>query len=196
MRHGSTRGNELRQYVGRRTDEPLSAAGREQCLRAGVFPQVGIVYASPLLRAVETASICYPCARIVCVEGLEEFDFGAFEGRSAKDMEQDEEYRAWVDGGCVSRCPAGESRATFMARSNEALESLLRDAWHRCEQEVFVVAHGGTIMAAFHVFARGIEGKGDYFDWQVGPCEGYSSKVLIGEEGLVLTEVTPFPRHD
>ena len=72
MRHGATAGNELHQYVGRTTDEPLSETGLAQCARAGSFTQVGLVYASPLARSRQTAQCCFPEARIVEVAGLEE----------------------------------------------------------------------------------------------------------------------------
>ena len=83
LRHGATAGNEERRYVGRRTDEPLSDLGRTQCARLGTFGQVCAVYTSPLLRARQTARLCFPSARIIPVEDLAEYDFGAFEGRSA-----------------------------------------------------------------------------------------------------------------
>ena len=104
-RHGATSSNEAHRYLGR-TDEPLSATGRTQCMRAGVFPQVQRVYVSRLARARESAQICFPQAELIEVAGLEEFDFGAFEGRSAAEMYDDPVYRAWVDGGCTGACPA------------------------------------------------------------------------------------------
>ena len=187
MRHGATEGNELHRYVGRRTDEPLSEQGRAQCASFGTFPQVEKVYVSPLLRARQTAELCYPHAEIVTVSGLEEFDFGAFEGLSARDMEHDEAYRAWVDGWCTGRCPGGEDRAEFVHRTAAALEALLRGAIERGEQRVVVVAHGGTIMAALHAFADGSSLEDDYFGWSVGCCEGYECDVTWPTGHLRLT---------
>ena len=191
MRHGATAGNALRRYVGARTDEPLSAEGRAQCLRAGVFPQVERVYVSPLLRARQTAGICFPHARAIEVPGLEEFDFGAFEGRSAREMEHDGAYRAWVEGNCEGRCPKGESREEYVSRSNAALVDLLHVAAGREEAEVVVVAHGGTIMAAFSALAAADEAR-DYFSWHVGTCEGYSAEVCFRGDEVMLEDCTRF----
>ena len=58
IRHGMTRGNEERRYIGI-TDEPLSERGRklaEQCM----YERPEIVFSSPLKRCVETAEILYP----------------------------------------------------------------------------------------------------------------------------------------
>ena len=199
MRHGSTAGNATHRYVGRQTNEPMSEEGRAACLRAGIRPSVDVVYVSPLLRARQTAQLCFPCARICPVLGLEEYDFGIFEGKNHRDMEHDQAYRAWVDGGCVGRCPGGESRAEFVARSNAALASLLLSAAARDEHEVTVVAHGGTIMAAFSTFAhdaRGtvMPGTDDYFAWQVRTCEGYVATVSIDGDRIRLLDAERFER--
>lgn len=192
MRHGATGGNAQRRYVGARTDEPLSEEGRAQCRRAGVFPQVKRVYVSPLLRARQSANICFPEAQVVVVPGLEEYDFGIFEGRTAQEMERDEAYRTWVEGGCVGRCPGGESRGEYVERSNAALAGLLCEAADRGETEVVVVAHGGTIMAGMSVFARSQEGVDDYYRWHVGTCEGYVATAHLQGAGLVLADCRRF----
>lgn len=194
MRHGATAGNAQRRYVGARTDEPLSEEGRAQCVQAGVFPQVNRVYVSPLLRARQSAGVCFPQARIVEVPGLEEFDFGIFEGRTAQEMERDVSYRAWVEGGCVGRCPGGESREEYAARSNAALASLLCEAADCGETEVVVVAHGGTIMAAMSAFAQGQGGGDSYYRWHVGTCEGYAATVHLREGVPLLTDCLRFSR--
>lgn len=192
MRHGATAGNAERRYVGRRTDERLSDEGRAQCLRAGIVPAVRTVYASPLLRTRETARLCFPQARVVPVPGLEEFDFGVFEGRNAQEMEHDEAYRAWVEGGCVGRCPGGESRATFVARSNAALVELLRQAARAGAPEVVVVAHGGTIMAALSASAQEAGDADNYYCWQVGTCEGYVATVWLQGSEPALSDCRRF----
>ena len=191
MRHGATAGNALRRYVGARTDEPLSEEGRAHCVQAGTRSQVRRVYASPMLRARQTAGICFPQAEVLEVPGLEEFDFGAFEGRSAREMEHDRAYRAWVEGNCEGRCPKGESREEYVSRSNAALVDLLHVAAGREEAEVVVVAHGGTIMAAFSALAAADEAR-DYFSWHVGTCEGYSAEVCFRGDEVMLEDCTRF----
>lgn len=177
MRHGSTAGNEERRYVGSRTDEPLSRKGVEQCRQAGSFEQVDKVYASPMLRARQTAQLCFPRAEVVCVPGLEEFDFGDFEGRCPDDMEHDAAYRAWLDGNCEGQCPGGETRDEFARRTKDALTHVLLSARAHEECLVVVVAHGGTIMAAFDGF----------YHKHVGNCEGYAATVRFNNDAAHAT---------
>ena len=186
--------------IGGQTDIPLGKLG---CLQAALLPFVpeldGVetVFCSTLIRARETARPL--CPESVPVPGLEEYDFGIFEGKSYRDMEHDLAYRAWVDGGCVGTCPGGESRAEFVARSNAAFASLLRRAAAHDEREVTVVAHGGTIMAAFSSFAHDAPGTvppgiDDYFAWQVGTCEGYVATVSIDGDRIQLLDAERFER--
>ena len=113
IRHGMTRLGEEKRYQGA-LDEGLSAQGRAALKRAAFTPSR--VYVSPLLRARETAGLLFPASEQIVVPDLREMDFGVFEGRGWWEMEQDEDYCAWVDGGCTGRCPGGEDRASFSAR--------------------------------------------------------------------------------
>ena len=183
LRHGATASNEEHRYVGRRTDEPLSELGRTQCARLGTFGQVDAVYTSPLLRARQTARLCFPSTRIIPVEGLAEIDFGVFEGRSARQMEHDEAYTSWVNSGCMDPCPGGESFDEFVKRSNAALVGVLAQACEHGEEQVVVVAHGGNIMAAFNAFAQGLDSNEPFYRWHVGNCEGYEANVELVEQG-------------
>ena len=104
IRHGMTRLGEEKRYQGA-LDEGLSAQGRAALKRAAFTPSR--VYVSPLLRARETAGLLFPASEQIVVPDLREMDFGVFEGRGWWEMEQDEDYCAWVDGGCTGRCPGG-----------------------------------------------------------------------------------------
>jgi len=94
-------------------------------------------------------------------------DFGAFEGRSAAEMETDTDYTAWVAGGCTGCCPGGESRDAFSQRVCAAFEAAVLEQ-HRvgARQAVFVV-HGGTVMSVLAQYARPQQ---DYFSYYVGNC--------------------------
>ena len=181
MRHGATPGNERRQYVGV-LDHPLSRAGREQARAAGVYPQVERVYVTRLRRTRETAAICFPRAEQIEVAGLEEMDFGIFAGRTAKEMENDAQYRAWVDGMCLGPCPGGESRAQASARICEAMAGLVRRLVAAGERRAILVAHGGTMMAALSEFSVDHPER-DYYEWLVGNCEGYRIDAGIDADG-------------
>ena len=167
LRHGRTVLQEEGRYVGR-TDDPLSAVGVEELLPAGRVPSV--VYVSNRCRTAQTADIVFPGARQLVVPGLEEMDFGRFEGHSFAELEHDEDYQAWVAGGCVGVCPGGEGKAAFDLRVTAAFARLMDTAIARGEDCLTVVAHGGTIMA---VLARWGRPQRDYFDWHVSCGCGY-----------------------
>ena len=194
MRHAETSGNLRHAYIGR-TDEPLCAEGRASARRAGVLPSITRVVVSPLLRARQTASICFPNAEQIVAPGLREMDFGDFEGRSALEMEDDPDYRLWLEGLCEPTCPNGESRALFCRRTAAAFEQILAQERARNEQRLVIVAHGGTIMALMSRFA--IPHRG-YFDWHVGSCGGFRALVKTGApgEGPTISQPTPFDSLD
>ena len=163
IRHGATAYNPEGRYQGT-GDIPLSPAGRAALRPPSYIPEV--VYTSPLCRAVETARILFPSARLVPVPDLRELDFGKFEGRTCREMEHDPDYRIWVEGGCLGRCPGGEDRATFTTRSCAAFRALLDGALSRGEQQLTIVAHGGTQMAVLSHYARPHR---DFYEWYIPP---------------------------
>ena len=190
MRHGMTTANERREYAGS-IDVLLTDAGISEALAAGVCPQFARVFTSPMKRARHTASLCFPNAFQYVFDGLREMNFGVFEGRSANDMEDDEAYREWVDSMCTLPCPGGESRAILEERTAEALTNVVKVARAHGDEYAIVVAHGGTIMAALDSLA---ETEREYFEWQVGNCEGYVADATLADGRLRLANVERF--HD
>lgn len=165
LRHGATAYNAEGRYQGR-TDVPLSPAGRAALRPADFSPET--VYVSPLSRAAETAAILFPGAAQIPVPALMEMDFGAFEGRTFREMEHDSRYRAWVEGGCAGRCPGGESREAFSTRVCSVFAHLADQTLASGAAHLVVVAHGGVQMAVLERFALPHRG---YFDWRA-PCGG------------------------
>lgn len=164
-RHGLTAYSGEGRYLGR-TDVPLCAAGARALARAPFDP--GNVYVSPLLRARQSAEILFPGARQIVVPAFAEFDFGAFEGKSALDMADDGDYRVWVESGCLAPCPGGESLSQFRTRCCGAFAALVDDTLRRGEKRLVLVAHSGTLRAVMEGFALPERG---YFDW-APPCGG------------------------
>ena len=168
IRHGLTLPGEEGRYQGF-LDESLSEKGKLQLEQAPQEPSH--VYTSPAKRARETASILFPCADQICIPGLWEMNFGVFEGRTFKEMENDARYREWVDGMCLGRCPGGESRASFSERVCNAFLDVLSQERERqqrgsAENDLFIVSHGGTQMAILERWGRPVR---DYYSWQ-SPC--------------------------
>lgn len=192
LRHGETDYNAQQKYLGR-TDLPLSERGRRALAPAEFAPEA--VYVSPLRRTAETAEILFPGARQIVVPDFREMDFGVFEGRSWRDMEDFAPYRAWVDGGCVDAPPGGESRARFCARVCAAFQELLDRESAAGAERLVIVAHGGTQMAALERFALP---RRDYFSWN-GPLGG--GFVLDGsrwetEQILTVLETVRYTRGE
>lgn len=172
IRHGETALKSSGAYQGW-IDEPLSGKGRKELSPLlNPFPRIprGWVYVSPMKRARETASLALPYCRQVVVEDLKEMNFGDFEGRTPKEMKNDPAYRAWVDSGCLSRCPNGETKDEFSARTCAAFASLVDMALKRGDKDLFIVAHGGTQMAVMEAF---VDPSIPFYRWLRDCGQGY-----------------------
>jgi alpha-ribazole phosphatase len=168
IRHGATPGNMEGRYIGR-TDQPLSEAGKEQ-IRERSYPHVDKVFASPMIRCIETAGIIYPDAIYRLIPELRESDFGDFEGKNYEELNGNPDYQAWIDSMGNCPFPNGESREQVRERVCEGFRRVLNE---REDAEIIaVVAHGGTIMTILeNLFG------GNYFDYQVKNGEGYSFEI-------------------
>ena len=83
----------------------------------GGYPEVDAVVSSPLKRCTETAKLIYPDKEPMILNGLIEYDFGEFEGRTADEMKDDDAFKAWLSGEHPETpVPFGESQAAFNER--------------------------------------------------------------------------------
>lgn len=167
VRHGRTRLQEEHRYVGS-TDDPLSLEGARGLSVARTHPKQ--VYVTTLQRTAQTAAIIWPDAEQIVVPGLEEMDFGVFEGHTHAELEDDSAYRDWLDSGCKERCPGGEKLDEYCERVCTAFSQLLDDAAPRGERALTIVAHGGTMMAVMDRFCTTTR---PFFDWQLPWGCGY-----------------------
>ena len=115
IRHSITAGNLEHRYIGCRTDEPLCEAGIALAQQKSVefrrsFPAPELVLVSPMQRCRQTAEILFPHMPQKIVWGLQECDFGAFEGKNYQELSGDTSYKAWIDSGGTLAFPEGESR--------------------------------------------------------------------------------------
>jgi broad specificity phosphatase PhoE len=90
VRHGETAWSRERRHTGR-SDLPLTEEGREQALTlvarlAGL--EFAAVFVSPLRRARETCELAGFAARAVVDPDLLEWDYGAYEGMTSDEIEQ------------------------------------------------------------------------------------------------------------
>jgi broad specificity phosphatase PhoE len=161
VRHGHTAGNESGPEVplevppevpiSGQVDLPLSPLGRRQVAalarRLAAGPPAAAVYASPLLRARDTARLLAGphLGPLRLVEGLQEIDCGDADGMSIAEVQR--RYPVlWRENQSQLheefRWPGGETYSLFRRRCLDAVRSLAAD--HPGER-VVVVAHAGVI---------------------------------------------------
>ena len=188
IRHGKTIHGERKQYQGA-LDTSLSEGGRAALIKAEQIPER--IYVSPLKRARETAEILFPGAELFVTEGLSEMNFGAFEGRSWKEMENDAAYRAWVEGNCEGKCPGGEDRKEFTERVCRAFRELTEEALKDGMEKIAVVAHGGTQMAVMEKWS-GLDRQ--YWEWQTECGAGWVLDTGRWPEQLEVSDSVRYTR--
>jgi probable phosphoglycerate mutase len=140
VRHGATEWSENGRHTGR-TDIPLIDKGVRQAdrlppllatLSEGALP---LVFTSPLQRSVETARRGVPGVEATVVDALAEFDYGAYEGLTAAEIdEQNPGWSLFEDG-----CPGGERLHQVVARCDAFIAKLERTAAGRT---AIVFTHG------------------------------------------------------
>lgn len=149
IRHGETAWNVDTRIQGH-LDIPLNDTGRWQARRLGAAlagEQIAAVYASDLLRAMQTAQAVADGAGLAVVAdtALRERAFGRFEGRTFAEIEATwpEDALRWRKRDPAFAPPeGGESLLQFRARVVDALDRLA--AVHAGEQ-IVVVGHGGVM---------------------------------------------------
>ncbi len=147
IRHGTTDANILGQYIGSKTDAPLSPEGLNELrlLKENMeYPQIDSLYSSPMLRCRQTAAVLYPDTGIVMVENLKEYDFGDFEGKTASELETNPQFLNWASGKATP--PNGEDNSDFIKRLCVGLQQIVLDMIEKGKSESAVIMHGGAIM--------------------------------------------------
>lgn len=155
-RHGETADNAERRFQGRR-NPPLNVRGREQAralARQLAGEEIAALWASPLLRAAETAEIVAGTLGLPVQPDprLAEIDVGDWAGRTYAEvfLEHPGELERWAAGDLAFRFPGGESLAEQSARVVAALEEIRAGA-----VPALVVCHGGVIRVAQRALGRG-----------------------------------------
>jgi broad specificity phosphatase PhoE len=155
-RHGETDWNAERRWQGH-SDPPLNERGREQARDlAATLDGVDVIYTSDLARARETAEILGAQLGLEAHVDprLRERSFGAWEGRTWDELEED-------SADALESWRAGETHGPEDAEPYDAfsrrVESFLADVVGRHPGErVLVVGHGGSIRA-IQAVAEGLD---------------------------------------
>ncbi len=154
IRHGMTDANLKGIYAGK-SDFPLCERGQEELIKkkvAGIYTPVQRLYVSPMKRCVMTADILYPAEIPVAVEDLREMDFGEFEGKTAQELMELPEYKAFLKGGANNAPPGGESMASVVQRIFNGICLVIQDMMNNGFTSAAVITHGGIIMDLLSCF--------------------------------------------
>ncbi len=189
IRHGITDANVLGQYIGSKTDAPISPEGLNELrlLKENMnYPEIDCLYSSPMLRCRQTAAVLYPDMSVTAVENLKEYDFGDFEGKTATELESNPDFLSWASG--KNPPPNGEDNTEFIKRLCVGLKQIVLDMVEKGKSESGVIMHGGAIMMLLGACAvprhRSVE-------WTADAGRGYSLLItpsLYYKSGVV--EVT------
>ncbi len=159
IRHGETEQNKSGVLMGS-TDTPLNDHGRMQALslrdRVNAL-EVDSIFASPLSRAVETASLVFgEQARIITDTSLQEYHFGEWEGMHFSEIAKQypEIWKMWLTDWEQTRIPGAEAFAAFKHRVIGVVEEIVRA---NPDKRLAVVSHGGCIRSMLaHFFCESV----------------------------------------
>jgi probable phosphoglycerate mutase len=122
VRHGQTEWSLSGRHTGR-TDIPLTTAGEEAARKvASRLPAIDFaaVWSSPSQRARNTCTLAGFGDTVVIKDDLAEWDYGAYEGITTKDIQaQRPGWEIFRDG-----CPNGETAADVGARADRIITQL------------------------------------------------------------------------
>jgi len=162
IRHGATVLSAEDRFAGA-TDVELSDEGRAQARRLAerlATTKLEAVYASPLVRTRETATIlATPHGLSLRTDpGLREIDHGRWEGLTRKEVEArfPDEYAAWEEDPFTFAPEGGESGLSVMARALPVVRAIVLA---HPGQTVAVVSHKATIRLVLSSLL-GIEPRG------------------------------------
>lgn len=187
IRHGATDANVLGQYIGCKTDMPLSPEGLNELrlLKDNTeYPEIERLYSSPLLRCRQTGAVLYPEKEIISVENLKEYDFGIFEGKTAEELESNPHFLPWASGK-LSAPPEGENNSDFIKRLCIGLNQVVLDMLDKNVTKAAVIMHGGAIMMLLGATAVP---RHKPVEWTADAGRGYSLLItpsLYHKSGIV-----------
>ena len=152
VRHGESEANLLQEFSNRGVKHPLTAMGREQALAlAQTLNGIAVtrIFASPILRAVQTAEIVAGELGLSyeVTDALREYDVGILEVRS--DAASWQRYWEINDAWLVrhewdARIEQGESFLDIRRRFVPFIDQLVHDGATNRVSNIVLVGHGGT----------------------------------------------------
>ena len=147
IRHGQTDWN-LEGKIQGRHDVSLNETGSKQAelLAMGMDKRPVVqIFSSRQKRALETAQAVgrRQHVAVTVVDGLEEVEFGEWEGKTWDEISREypEEFKVWCTEPAEIVPPGGESRPQIYRRIGNALKEILR----RSRGDIAIVSHGAAL---------------------------------------------------
>ncbi len=189
IRHGAIDETLSGKYIGT-TDPPLSDKGKlalKKLAFTHAYPQPPVVFSSPLRRCTQTCAVLFPERKPLVIANLSECNFGEWEGKTAEELKDSEDFQKWLAGDNSVKPPRGESNADFVRRICKMFESIVEGLMKTGSTECAVVTHGGVIMTLLAVYGLP---QAKPFEWAMENGCGYSVRVtpMLWQRGKV-TEV-------
>lgn len=176
IRHGSIDETLSGKYIGT-TDVSLSDKGKMSLKKLNfdyVYPQVPVVFTSPLKRCTQTCKILFPNIKPLVIDALSECNFGEWEGKTAEELKTDPDFEKWLAGNNSVKPPRGESNDDFVRRICKMYESIVEGLMKTGTTECAIITHGGVIMTLLAVYGLP---QAKPFEWTMDNGFGYSLRV-------------------
>ena len=194
IRHGLTKDNVEGVYCGI-TDTPLSEDGKDQLRKMKEeysYPGAQFLFTSPLTRCKETAEILYPDLKPIVIDGLTEYNFGEFEGKTAEELQKKQpSFESWLKGEPGVRPPFGESNEDFAKRVCSSFVKIVDGVIKTGTEDLIIVTHGGVISTILSNFGLP---EASVSDWLTPPGCGFPIRVshllwMQGHKFEVIKEI-------
>ncbi|MCC8072591.1 MAG: histidine phosphatase family protein [Clostridiales bacterium] len=199
FRHGLTKGNLNAQYIGH-TDLPLttdSISALRNIKATEHYPSVDAVFSSPLKRCIDSAKIMFPGNNIITIDNFIEYNFGEFEGLTADDLKDNNDFKSWLSGGMDAKTPFGESNAQFAYRVCDAFEKVINGCIQTGTTNIAIVGHAGVLMTILSYYGLP---EAPMSHWQMDAGYGYKLRVTpsiwMQTNKIEVVDTSPTPLHD
>ena len=176
IRHGAIDETLSGKYIGT-TDAPLSDKGKAALRKLDFeqdYPYTKVVFSSPLKRCTETCKILSPNITRLVIANLSECNFGEWEGKTAEELKDSEDFQKWLAGDNTVKPPRGESNADFVRRVCKMFESIVEGLMKTGTTDSVIVTHGGVIMTLLAVYGLP---QAKPFEWVMDNGCGYSIRI-------------------
>ena len=177
IRHGLTQANLEGRYVGHKDVRlcPQGMADWKKIKKDYIYPDVQVIFTSPMKRCLETCEILYPnIENPLILDGLIEYNFGAFEGKTAEELKDNEKFLEWMEGGLDVEPPFGESSREFGERIGQTFERIVDGLLQTGIDNAAIITHGGVMNALLAMYALP---QARVTDWMCDEGFGYTCNI-------------------